>query len=200
MGFTEIMFIAVIAILFLGPEKLPDAMVQIAKLFKSVRRTVDEAKSSFEEEIHIKELREEALGYRKKIEEASGDITGFKNAIPNPVAEVQDAVASIAGERPLDDDLLADIKAAEAQAEASKDVTESPTTPAQPLADDIPTEIPQAEVEIDEEGIEDDSDNLEDEMDDWTALDDGGLDTAISPEPDTAERPAQFKHLAEEEA
>ncbi len=199
MGFTEIMFIAVIAILFLGPEKLPDAMVQIAKLFKSIRRTVDEAKSSFEEEIHIKELREEALGYRKKIEEASGDIVGFKNAIPNPVAEVQEAVASIAGERALDDDLLADIRAAEAQAEASKDADPTPPAPTQSLADDTPAKTSQAEVEIDEEGIEDDSDDYEDEMDDWIALDDGGLDTAISPEPDTAERPAQFKHLVREE-
>ena len=113
MGFTEILFIAVIAVLFLGPEKLPDAMVQIAKLFKSVRGTINEAKSSFEEEIHIKELREEALGYRKKIEQASSDISGFKNAIPNPATELQDAITSIGGDRYLDDDLLADIHEAE---------------------------------------------------------------------------------------
>ncbi len=113
MGFTEILFIAVIAVLFLGPEKLPDAMVQIAKLFKSVRGTINDAKSSFEDEIHIKELREEALGYRKKIEEASHDISGFKNAIPNPAAELQDAITSIGGDRYLDDDLLADIHEAE---------------------------------------------------------------------------------------
>ena len=82
MGFTEILFIAVIAVLFLGPDKLPEAMVQIAKLFKSVRSTVNEAKNSFEEEVRIKELREEALGYRKKIEEASNDIAGFKTPSP----------------------------------------------------------------------------------------------------------------------
>jgi len=113
MGFTEILFIAVIAVLFLGPDKLPEAMVQIAKLFKSVRSTVNEAKNSFEEEVRIKELREEALGYRKKIEEASNDIAGFKNAIPNPAAELQDAITSIGGDRYLDDDILADIKASE---------------------------------------------------------------------------------------
>ena len=123
MGFTEILFIAVIAVLFLGPEKLPDAMVQIAKLFKSVRGTINEAKSSFEEEIHIKELREEALGYRKKIEEASHDISGFKNAIPNPAAELQDAITSIGGDRYLDDDLLADIHEAERTAEEASSKT-----------------------------------------------------------------------------
>ena len=123
MGFTEILFIAVIAVLFLGPDKLPEAMVQIAKFFKSVKSTVNEAKSSFEEEVHIKELREEALGYRKKIEEASHDISGFKNAIPNPAAELQDAITSIGGDRYLDDDLLNEIHAAEAEEEAPTPVT-----------------------------------------------------------------------------
>jgi len=137
MGFTEIMFIAVIAILFLGPDKLPEAMVQIAKLFRSVSKTVNEAKSSFEEEVRIKELREEALGYRRKIEEASDDIAGFKNAIPNPAAEIQDAVASISGERYLDDDILADIKAAEAAS-----VSDEPEPIAEPESEDIPEEKP----------------------------------------------------------
>ncbi len=113
MGFTEILFIAVIAVLFLGPEKLPDAMVQIARFFKTIRGTINEAKSSFEEELRINELREEALNYRRKIEEASNDIHGFKNAIPNPAAELQDAITSIGGDRYLDDDLLADIHEAE---------------------------------------------------------------------------------------
>jgi len=139
MGFTEILFIAVIAVLFLGPEKLPDAMVQIAKFFKSVRGTINEAKSSFEEEIHIKELREEALGYRKKIEEASDDIRGFKNAIPNPAAELQDAITSIGGDRYLDDDLLADIHEAE-RAESKTDEPVAGTSLEIDLLDDAPTE------------------------------------------------------------
>jgi sec-independent protein translocase protein TatB len=177
MGFTEIMFIAVVAILFLGPDKLPDAMVQIAKLFKSVRNTVNEAKSSFEEEIRIKELREEALAYRKKIEEVSDDIAGFKNTIPNPVTEMQDAVTSIAGERPLDDDLLADIHEAEASSAAAQEAMSRSEG-----------------IALDEEGIEDDSSEI-DEDDALEMLDDGGLDSVLAPKSDDAERPAQFKNL-----
>ncbi len=141
MGFTEILFIAVIAVLFLGPEKLPDAMVQIAKLFKSVRGTINEAKSSFEEEIHIKELREEALSYRRKIEEASSDISGFKNAIPNPAAELQDAITSIGGDRYLDDDLLADIHEAE-RAENSEPEADSAASPDETDPTENPSEDP----------------------------------------------------------
>ncbi|MCD8476704.1 MAG: twin-arginine translocase TatA/TatE family subunit [Sulfurospirillum sp.] len=38
LGFSEILVIAIIAILFLGPEKLPDAMVKGAKFFKSFKK------------------------------------------------------------------------------------------------------------------------------------------------------------------
>lgn len=39
MGFTEILIIAIIAILFLGPDKLPSAMVEIAK-FLEIQKTL----------------------------------------------------------------------------------------------------------------------------------------------------------------
>jgi len=97
MGFSEIVLIAIVAILFLGPDKLPDAMVQIAKFLNSFKKTINEAKSSFEEEIHIRELKEEALRYRRSLEEAGSDISGFKNAIPNPVHDVEEALGKLQG-------------------------------------------------------------------------------------------------------
>ena len=71
MGFSEIMIIAVIAVLFLGPDKLPSTMVQIAKFFKSFKSSVNDAKSSFEQEIKMQELKEETLEYKKKLDEAA---------------------------------------------------------------------------------------------------------------------------------
>jgi len=78
-GFTEILLIAIIAILFLGPDKLPEAMVQIAKFFKSVKKTVNDAKSSLEEEMKIADLKEEALSYKQKLDSATSELQGFKN-------------------------------------------------------------------------------------------------------------------------
>ena len=52
-GFTELLLVSIIAILFLGPDKLPDAMIQMAKFIKSVKKTIGEAKSSLEEEMKI---------------------------------------------------------------------------------------------------------------------------------------------------
>lgn len=71
MGFSEILVIAIVAIIFLGPEKLPDAMVKVAKFFKTVKNSVNDVKSSFEQEMKIQELKEEALTYKKKLDEAA---------------------------------------------------------------------------------------------------------------------------------
>lgn len=71
MGIGELLVIAIIAIIFLGPEKLPDAMVKGAKFFKSFKNSINDVKSSFEQEMKIQELKEEALTYKKKLDEAA---------------------------------------------------------------------------------------------------------------------------------
>jgi len=74
MSFAEIMIIAVIAVLFLGPDKLPSTMVQIAKFFKSFKSSINDAKSSFEQEIKIQELKDETLEYKKKLDDAATSV------------------------------------------------------------------------------------------------------------------------------
>ena len=78
-GFTELLLISIIAILFLGPDKLPQALVDMAKFIKQVKKTVSEAKGSLEEEMKIADLKEEALGYKKQLTEATEELKGFKN-------------------------------------------------------------------------------------------------------------------------
>lgn len=74
MGFTEILIIAVIAILFLGPDKLPSTMVEIAKFFKNAKSTISSVKDSIEEEINVKDMKEEALAYKQELLQASDQI------------------------------------------------------------------------------------------------------------------------------
>ena len=78
-GFTELLLISIIAILFLGPDKLPQTMIEIAKFIKSVKKTIGEAKSSLEEEMKIADLKEEALSYKKQLDEATNELKNFKN-------------------------------------------------------------------------------------------------------------------------
>ncbi len=67
MGFTELLLIAVIAILFLGPDKLPSTMIEIAKFFKNVKTTIGTVKDSLEEEMNLSEIKQEALAYKQEL-------------------------------------------------------------------------------------------------------------------------------------
>ena len=78
-GFTEILLISIIAILFLGPDKLPGALMDMAKFIKSVKKTISETKSTLEEEMKLSELKEEALDYKKQLNEATDELKNFKN-------------------------------------------------------------------------------------------------------------------------
>ncbi len=79
MGFSEILMIAVVAILFLGPDKLPEAMVKVAKFIRGVKKAITDAKSAIDSEIRIAELKEEALNYKEKLDRATSELQGFKN-------------------------------------------------------------------------------------------------------------------------
>ena len=101
-GFTELILIAIVAILFLGPDKLPETLVQIAKFFKSVKKTVGEAKSTFEEEMRIADLKQEALEYKQALDKATEELQGFKNAPMEAILD-EDDWADIAPKQPASD-------------------------------------------------------------------------------------------------
>ena len=79
MGFSEILIIIVIAILFLGPDKLPTAMVDIAKFFRDMKRTVSDVKNTIEEEMHVSEIKQEALTYKEELNKVSSSTAQLTN-------------------------------------------------------------------------------------------------------------------------
>ncbi len=98
MGFTEILIIAVIAILFLGPDKLPSAMVDIAKFFRQAKKTIGNVKDSLEQEMNVSEIKEEALAYKKELLDAQ-----------NKIAKATDTSQIGANLTNLADDIIGDI-------------------------------------------------------------------------------------------
>ena len=64
MGFMEIMLILIVAVIALGPEKLPTAAVDIAKFLKKMRSSVDDAKSTIDSELTKTGLKSEALNFK----------------------------------------------------------------------------------------------------------------------------------------
>lgn len=79
MGIGEILLIIIIAVLFLGPDKLPTAMVDIAKFFRQVKGTVSTAKATLEEEMKFADMKQEALNYKKELTDASAELERLTN-------------------------------------------------------------------------------------------------------------------------
>ncbi len=99
MGFVEIVIILVIAILFLGPDKLPGAMVDIAKFFRQMKKTVGTMKDSLDEEMNVSEIKQEALAYKKQLLDAQDDI--------KKIVDIPDVGAQLTN---LTDDIIGDIE------------------------------------------------------------------------------------------
>jgi sec-independent protein translocase protein TatB len=98
MGFTEILLIVVIAILFLGPDKLPQTMIDIARFFRSAKRTLASAKSSIEEELHIEDIKREVDGYKNNLLDEKAKLADLGKV--TDLTDEFDAVVDMAGEKP----------------------------------------------------------------------------------------------------
>lgn len=111
MSMGEIIIILIVAVLVLGPEKLPSTAVQIAKILKALKRQVDDAKESIEKEIRVSEIKKEADKYknefseynqniRKKLsfeefDELKKEIVADTNAIKDDINAIEKDLASL---------------------------------------------------------------------------------------------------------
>ncbi len=75
MGIMEIFLIAIVAIIALGPEKLPTAMVQIAKFLNKLKTGISDAKTTLDNELSISEMKSEASKFKAQIEETKTSLS-----------------------------------------------------------------------------------------------------------------------------
>jgi sec-independent protein translocase protein TatB len=75
MGFMEIFLIAIVAVIALGPDKLPTAMVQIAKFIKKLKTGLDDAKSTLDNELNISEMKAEASKFKSQIQDTKASLS-----------------------------------------------------------------------------------------------------------------------------
>lgn len=94
MGFMEMLFIAVIAVLFLGPEKLPQAMVDVARFFKKMKGTIATTKEELERELSISDLKAEMMSYKSQLEDMSNEVKSIapQNMITDEVNSIKDVI------------------------------------------------------------------------------------------------------------
>ncbi len=102
MGFFEILVVLVVAIIFLGPEKFPQAVVDVVKFFRAVKKTLNDAKDTLDKEINIEEIKKETLEYQKLFENKVESLKGVK------IEELEDAKITAENEIKSIQDLIQD--------------------------------------------------------------------------------------------
>ncbi|WP_231181773.1 Sec-independent protein translocase protein TatB [Helicobacter pylori] len=102
MGFFEILVVLVVAIIFLGPEKFPQAVVDVVKFFRAVKKTLNDAKDTLDKEINIEEIKKETLEYQKLFEDKVESLKGVK------IEELEDAKVTAENEIKSIQDLMQD--------------------------------------------------------------------------------------------
>ena len=85
-GFSELMVIAVVALIVIGPERLPRVARTMGHLFGRLQRYVNDVKADINREIELDELRK----FKSTFEDAA---RGFEGTVNTTVDSVQSEVS-----------------------------------------------------------------------------------------------------------
>jgi sec-independent protein translocase protein TatB len=72
-GFSELMIIGVVALLVVGPERLPKVARTAGHLYGRMQRYVSSVKSDISREVELDELRKLGQGFRESVESAASE-------------------------------------------------------------------------------------------------------------------------------
>ena len=100
-GFAELVIIAVVALLVIGPERLPDAVRTASAWINRFRRSFNEIKQEVQQELHndavMRELRESGEKLRRETESLRQDLSFAEPASdttpPPPIAIDDESVS-----------------------------------------------------------------------------------------------------------
>jgi sec-independent protein translocase protein TatB len=141
-GFTELIVIGVVALIVIGPERLPKVARTAGHLYGRMQRYVSTVKSDISREIQLDELRRAGQEFKDSVESTASGIekqaTVVDDYLRNEASNISKAVeATGAGEHPVTE---------------QPPQTETPETPQQSLAleepdQNVPATQPVAAVE-----------------------------------------------------
>jgi sec-independent protein translocase protein TatB len=117
-SFGKLLLLALIALLVLGPEKLPGAARTAGALVRRVRNSWDSVRAEVERELEIEEIKRTAREAAARAEAAQAQM----NATAREVREVVGAVAAIRAE----DSPAEPVRATTDEADAGDDLLDGP--------------------------------------------------------------------------
>jgi sec-independent protein translocase protein TatB len=124
-GFSEIVLIAVVALVVLGPERLPKAARTLGLLFGRLQRYVNEVKADVSREMELDEL-------RKLQSEMQGAAREFQQSVTNAANEVATGARNIQSQ--LNDAGAEALATAPSEAAAPPAAASAAPAPAEPAA------------------------------------------------------------------
>ncbi|HEX8011002.1 MAG TPA: Sec-independent protein translocase protein TatB [Casimicrobiaceae bacterium] len=89
-GFSEIVVIAIVALIVIGPEKLPKVARTLGHMFGRLQRYVNEVKADISREMELEEL-------RKLQSEVQGAARDIEHSMASAAHEVESGVRSVEG-------------------------------------------------------------------------------------------------------
>lgn len=101
MSFAEILVIAVVALLVVGPERLPETLRSGMLWFGRVKRAINDTKTEFEQQLGVDEIRrelhnEQVLKSLKALENAQKDIEdnvdSFDDKLAKEIKRIEDSI------------------------------------------------------------------------------------------------------------
>lgn len=102
-GFSELVLIALLALIVLGPKRLPEVARAAGKWLGRLRRFVEDVKQDFDRELNsaelaeLKKLKQELNDTRRVMEESTGEIyrhVADAGSLPPPTDSVSDQTSS----------------------------------------------------------------------------------------------------------
>lgn len=96
-GFAELLLLSLIALLVLGPERLPRIARTLGSLSRRARSSWLSLKRSIDEEIRARDLKEPVDRARKSLHETASKL---KSSVDEARKTTEDLSASVQGEKP----------------------------------------------------------------------------------------------------
>lgn len=94
-GFTEMVVVAVIALLVLGPERLPRVAKQAGQWMGKLQRYVNDVKSDLNRQMELEELRR----MQNEVKEAATNLeSSFRDAVAKTQGEMNSIASSVTGD------------------------------------------------------------------------------------------------------
>lgn len=84
-GMTELLIFGIIALLVLGPDKLPEAVRFVGKWYGKITRTVSNIQNDFDRELRLSELREQMQFEMKRIQELEAKMQAQMTDLQKPI-------------------------------------------------------------------------------------------------------------------